>query len=207
LKHIIMSVLAGLAVAAAPGGTACGEDTRGYTVTIGGVAVPIDPDETVNVRLEDGRSVPVTLRRNPLTRFSSPVLSFSYPSTLSASTKMVGGDTRQTIIVTAGGSMILLQEYASSSPLSPVEMLTALTEENVKLGDKLETAPAERTLKSGLKLTGVRGVIGRDADLYEILSYAGKGKGVLVAVKTFDEDKEAGSLLAGTFWNTLDVKP
>ncbi len=185
------------------------EGELSFTVTIDGVAVPIDPGETVTVRSKDGRDMSVILSRNPVTVFTDPLLSFQYPSSLSVATQRIDDGITQHLVASALGTVVIVQVYEKLDPTLLIDlMLKQITQKDVTAGAELTRSSADKTLKSGLRLKGLRGITRSrlQSRTIEVYAYGREERGVLLVTIIPDENKGSDQTLIDSFWNTLTLK-
>jgi hypothetical protein len=205
LIGLLLSQSGALAQTAAP----AKEAPRAFTVTIDGFAVPIDPGETVEVKLSDGKTVSVSLTQNPFARWADSLLSFEHPTGLAVGTQEISKKLTQHLIATAVGSVIIVQEYESIDPtLLKQLMLNELTKDDVKVGATLTQSETSKTLSSGIKLLGLRGVLKSRAKVktVEIFTYAKDDHGVLLVNAIEDDRSATDQPFIDKFWETLEFK-
>src|ERR1700676_454526 len=95
VRRMSSALLLGLVIVAAAAEPLQAQSERGFTVTIDGVEVPIDPGETVRVRSKDGSPMAVTLSRNPYAVFSDEMLSFQHSGSLTVATQKLSKNITQ----------------------------------------------------------------------------------------------------------------
>jgi hypothetical protein len=185
------------------------ETTRGFTVTIDGMNVPINPGETVPVKLKDGRTVTVGLIRNPFSQWSDDMLSFDHPSGLTVATQKLSNNITQHLLASAVGTVIIVQEYEGLDPTMLKQfMMNELIKDDVKIGSAFRQSDTAKTLASGIKLSGIEGVLKSRTELktVNVLSYGKDGQGVILVTVITDDRKATDQAFLDQFWNTLALK-
>jgi hypothetical protein len=206
--RISSALLLGLVIVTATADTVKAQSERGFTVTIDGVEVPIDPGETVNASSKDGNPMVVTLSRNPYAVFSDAMVSFQHPGGLTVATQKLSKNITQHMAASALGTAILVQEYDGIDPTTLIPlMVQELTKDDVKIGGELTDEPAERTLKSGLILKGRRATLKfrKDLKIFEVFAYGQDSRGVLLVTIITDDNQQTDGQLIARFWNTLRI--
>lgn len=185
------------------------ETTHGFTVTIDGTDIAIDPGETVQATMKDGRTVTVGLTRNPFAKWSDPMLSFDYPSNLTVATQKLSDNITQHLLATAVGTMIIVQEYSGVDPTTLREfMMGELTREDVQIGAELVQSETVRTLNSGMTLKGLEAVVksGVEVKTVDVLTFGRDRQGVVLVTIILDERRPTDQAFIDKFWSTLVLK-
>jgi hypothetical protein len=185
------------------------ETTRDFTITIDGTNVAINPGETVQVRLKDGRTVPVGLIRNPIARWSDAMLSFDYPSGLTVATQKLSENVTQHVLASAVGTVVIVQEYIGVDPTELKQfMINELTKDDVQIGSALTQSELTKTLNSGLRLQGIEGVLKSNIEVktFDVLSYGKNRQGVLLVTIITDDRRPTDQAFIDKFWSTLILK-
>lgn len=209
MRRMSSALLLGLIIITAAAQPLNAQTEHGFTVTIDGVDVPIDPGETVNARSKDGHPIVVTLSRNPYAVFSDEMVSFQYPGGLTVATQKLSKNITQHMSASALGTAILVQEYDGIDPSTLIPlMVKELTKDDVKIGAELTDEAAERTLKSGLTLNGRRATVKLRKDLktFEVFAYGQDSQGVLLVTIITDDNQQTDGELIARFWNTLAIR-
>ena len=206
MRMRMTAALAFIALCAMP---ALAEDLKAFKLTIDGVAVDIDPGESVDVTLSGGKTSKVTLERNDFATFSGENFSFVHPSGTSISKSDLGDHITQYLMASAVGTLVVVQEYGSMNPVSLNQlMLQEMTKESVQAGATLMQEPTTRKLADGKELTGIRATVKTrtDTDSYEIVGFGTADQGVLVITRIDGENEAAEASLLDKFWQSLEIK-
>jgi hypothetical protein len=182
---------------------------HGFTVTIDGVEVPINPGETVNARSKAGNPMVVTLSRSPYAVFSDEMLSFQHPGGLTVATQKLSKNITQHMAASALGTVIIVQEYEAIDPTTLIPlMVKELTKDDVKIGGELTEEPAARTLKSGLTLNGRRAPmkLRKELKTFEVFAHGEDSRGVLLVTIITDDNQQTDGELVARFWDTLGIR-
>ncbi len=206
MRMTMTAALAFVALCAAP---TLAEDLKAFKLTIDGVAVDIDPGESVDVTLPGGKAAKVTLERNDFATFSGDNFSFVHPSGISISKSDLGDDITQYLMASAVGTVVIVQEYGAMNPVSLNQlMLQEMTKEAVQAGATLTQKPTTRKLSDGKELTGIRATVKSrtDTDNYEIVAFGTADQGLLMITRIDGESEAAEASLLDKFWESLDIK-
>ncbi len=183
--------------------------TRGFTVTVDGVNAKLNAGETVQVTLQDGRTVEVGLTVNPFAQWSDDMLAFDHPGSLAVATHRLNEAITQHMMASAIGTVVIIQEYETIDPTSLKQlMMNELTKGDVKAGAELTQSETGRNLPSGTKLSGLKGVLKsrKEIKTVEVFSYGTDGRGVLLMSMIADENKGTDQAVLDKFWDTLALK-
>lgn len=201
-----MAALAAMTLAALPAGA---EDMKAFKLSIDGVAVDIDPGESFDVTLPDGKQAKVRLDRNAFATFSGEAFSFVHPSGISVTKTDLGSGIMQYLMASALGTIVVVQEYGKMNPVSLDQlMLQQMTKESVQAGAELTQQKATRKLADGKELTGIRATVKtrtESAD-YEIVGFGLPDRGLLFITRVDGENAETEKPLIDKFWESLKIK-
>ena len=206
MRMRMTAAFAFIALCVAP---ALAKDLKAFKLTIDGVAVDIDPGESVDVTLPDGKTTKVTLERNDFATFSGDNFSFVHPSGVTISKSDLGDHITQYLMASAIGTLVVVQEYGAMNPVSLNQlMLQEMTKESVQAGATLTQEPTTRKLADGKELTGIRAMVKTrtDTDNFEIVSFGTADQGVLVITRIDGENEAAEAPLLDKFWQSLEIK-
>jgi hypothetical protein len=182
---------------------------RGFTVTVDGVSIMMNPGESGQITLKDGRTLTVGLTANPFTSWSDSMVSFDHPSGINVATQMLSKRTTQRSMASAVGTVVVIQEYDSMEPTTLNQMMmNELTKNDVKLGAELTQSEAKKTLRGGMVLSGLHGILkSRTAvKTIEVFSYGNDGRGVMLISQLNDDNKANDQAFVDQFWRTLALK-
>lgn len=179
-----------------------------YLLTIDGKQYELDLDEEQAVQLPGGKSLTVVLAKKDVGTFKTEKFSFDHPSSLEpARTKLQEG-LHQTMASTPLGTVVMVQEYDTLDPTSLVEMMVGvMTDDEAKLGRKVERSDAERKLSDGTLLKGRRATYSGEDDQMEVEVFAhGDGStGVLIITQIDRTNPAEEAQLQDRFWQTLKL--
>ena len=207
LRLVIALLLAGL-LSGLPGMAAAEDAGAGktYRLTIDGTAANIDPGDTITVPLADGRSVTVSLERNPFATLTGQFFSFDHDGSLAVTKKDLGAGVTQYVLITATGTTILVQEYKRIDPSALIQlMLQELTKDARKAGDDIQQQPAQRTLASGQVLQGIKARASSKSDFtsYQIFAIGTSDQGVMLITRVEQSNTAQDGPILDLFWKTL----
>ncbi|SCB46603.1 hypothetical protein [Rhizobium multihospitium] len=183
-------------------------DGKGFRLTIDGVSVSINPGDTLEVTMKDGRKVPVELQRSETVTFTGGKFSFDHDGKFTVAKTDLGDGVQQYALMTPIGTGIIVQVYKGLNPSSYTDVvLQQMVQESINGGAKISKRATQRTLPSGTVLKGVKAETTTDDDVmeYEIVATGRPEGGVLVATFLNKENipKEGGVL--DKLWSTLKV--
>ncbi|MBB3286761.1 MULTISPECIES: hypothetical protein [Rhizobium] len=183
-------------------------DSKGFRLTIDGVVVGINPGDTFEVTMRDGRKVPVELQRSDTVTFTGGKFSFDHDGKLTVAKTDLGDGVQQYALMTPIGTGIIVQVYKGLDPSGNTDVvLQQMVQESLNGGAKITKQSTQRTLPSGNVLKGVKAETITDDDVmeYEIVATGRPEGGILVATFLNKEnlDKEGGIL--DKLWSTLKV--
>ena len=142
----------------------------------------------------DGKSLSVLLEQKALLRFESGSFSFEYPRGYTPAKSEVDAGLLQTTVMTPLGSVVLVQEYLSMSPVGLIDlMVREITKEEREYGYEITAEDKVIKLADGKELTGklVKSKYsGSDIERF-IGAYGERDSGVLVMTQVdyaIDED-------------------
>jgi len=182
-----------------------GED---YRIEIDGNSFDIGLDEVKNLSLPGGQNLSIRLTQKEYIRYESQYLSFSHKNEYKPYRTDLGNGIFQTVISTAVGSAVMVQEYTNLDPTELVGlMLRELTKEEVEYGYEYE----ERKVSKKVENIEIRG---REAiTTYKdtrwtrtVYAYGKKDSGVLIITAIEKDNVAKDKHLISHFWKTLRIK-
>lgn len=196
--------IAGLAVDPALAG-----DGKGFRLTIDGVEVGINPGDTLDMTLKDGRKLSVALQRSETVTFTGTKFSFDHDGQFTVAKTDLGGGVQQYALMTPIGTGIIVQEYKGLNPSSITDfVLQQMVQESINGGAKMTKETAQRTLPGGSVLKGVKAETASDDDVmdYEIVATGRPDGGVLVATFLNKENIPKEGAILNKMWSSLKVE-
>ncbi|QPC91315.1 hypothetical protein [Mesorhizobium sp. INR15] len=205
----IRSTAAALAFIMLGAGSGQSEDLKAFKLTIDGVAVDINPGESLDVTLPGGKQSKVTLDKNDFATFSGENFSFVHPSDISVTKTALGDHITQYLMASALGTIVVVQEYGKMNPVSLNQlMLQEMTKESVQAGAKLTQEPTTRKLADGKEMSGLRATVKSRTDSadFEVVSYGTTDQGIILVTRLDRENAPAEASLIDRFWESLKIK-
>ena len=206
MRMIRMAVV--VALVAVPG-WGLAQDQKTYKLTIGDVTVDIDPGESLDVTMPDGKQAKVKLELNDFASYAGNMFSYVHPTGVTVSKTELQSDVNQYLMASALGTLVIVQEYESINPVSLNDlMLQELTRESVQAGAQMTRQPATRKLADGRELTGLRATIKTrtDATDFEIMSFGSVDQGLVLVTRIDQENAPAEGAILDKFWESLKIK-
>lgn len=180
-----------------------------YTVYIGDSAYKINLNGKYDVTI-NGKKTSLSLKLNDTLQYSDDYMSFKYTKDYSLSKTKIEEGIEQIMIMTADGSGILIQKYATINPTMLHELLLSeVTKESINYGFVQTREDYSRTIKSGHKIDIKKAVLKYkdDVNTYEITSIGKKDEGVLLMTVRMDNEKNSnGEKLIKLMWESLRFK-
>lgn len=200
-------MLAAVALALLPG-TGLAQEPKAYKLTIGDMAVDIDPGETLDVTLPDGKQAKVKLELNEFATYSGDVFSFVHPTSIAITQTDIDKTIRQYLMASALGTVVIIQEYSSINPVSLNQlMLQEMTKEAVQAGAELSQQPATRKLADGREIAGLKATVKTRVESAEIevFSFGTTDQGLVMVTRIDRESAPSDQSLIDKFWESLKI--
>lgn len=180
-----------------------------YKLHIDNQTINVSTDEEYIVKI-NGKSVKIKLTANDTVSFDSKLFTFDHSKEYKVSKLKVDSDIEQSMIMTAGGSGFLIQEYGSFNPsMLNGMMLAEVTKESLSYGYEMKKTEYTRTLASGQEIEVTRAELAyKDSkSVYEVASIGGKDEGILILTMLSDlELSETDKKIIDEMWDTLVYK-
>lgn len=186
------------------------EQQKTYKLTIGDTSVEINPGESLDVTLPDGRTTKVTLELNAFATYSGATFSFVHPTNVSVAKSQLDTDISQHLAATALGTIVIVQEYSSMNPTKLNDlMLQELTKESVQAGGELTQEAATRKLSDGKELAGLKATVRTrtEESHYEVFSFGADDQGLVLVTRIDRDNIAAEGALIDKFWESLTITP
>jgi hypothetical protein len=189
---------------------AANEKPTNYILTIDGVTVELALDQAAKIKLKSGAEVPILLSKREYGKLVSGALSFQYPGQYTVASTKVDDEITQHIIVTALGTMMLVQEYQGGVPAGLLDiMYDKMVEEPKAMGVAIERTELSRSIAKGQILKGVRAHYkGNDDDVTidVVITDVGKtGFMIMTLNDTYTAPQEAPMI--EQFWQQIELDP
>jgi hypothetical protein len=201
MRGCIVLVLA-ISLLASP---AKADDAKDFSITIDGKDFAINPGETITAKTKTGQDIGVSLKRNEFSTYKAGGISFEHRSDLSVASSDIAKDIHQHTVVTAVGTILIVQRYDFIDPSSLAQlMVQEISKDDVRAGAKLETKEKARNLSDGKEMKGLYATAkggGRDVQL-EVLAMP-MGRGGILAMTRMDMENAADQPIVDHFWKSL----
>jgi hypothetical protein len=185
------------------------QQRKNYEISVNGKSHDIGLNEKTEIKTKEGTKLTVILTRKEFAVFADKFVSFEHRGDMGVSSQDLGSGITQLMSATATGTLMMIQEYQTLDPTGLVSMLmNELTKEAVQYGHQKVEKPIEHTLASGVVLKGVQATLTYKGDesYWEVLAYATKDTGVIVATHIDKEFLNKEKSVLERFWRTLNVK-
>ncbi|MBT8323944.1 MAG: hypothetical protein HKN99_04590 [Winogradskyella sp.] len=180
-----------------------------YIITIGDQVKSISLDTNYDI-LVNGKKTKVSVTKKDTLNYGENFYNFKYIKKHKISKAQVDEDIDQIMMMTAGGSGVLVQNYGSFNPTMLQEMmLNEITKESVSYGYKLDRQDYDRKLASGESLRVLKAVLEYRGEIetYEVSAYGRKDEGILIMTMDMDIDTDTdGKNMIDLFWKSLNIK-
>jgi hypothetical protein len=128
-----------------------------FVLSIDGVELDVAIDQTILFKLKSGAEIPIVLKRRAFSRFVDGALSFQYPGKYTLASAKIDDDITQHTVVTALGTMMLVQKYEGGVPAALMDvMFDKMVEEPKAMGLAIQRSTIQRNIANGQTLQGVR---------------------------------------------------
>jgi hypothetical protein len=183
-----------------------------YILVIDGQEYEVDLDEKANIKLADGKTLNVTLKKKPILAYKTDMYSFDHPSEVTPARENLGEGIHQMMVASVQGTVIMVQEYTTLDPAGLIDMMVnELTKEERQYGYKFLDVPYQKKLADDKTIaTGKQSISSIDGDqtTRQVLSISGKDKGLLIITIVNKAAPDADKKMVETFWQSLktDIK-
>jgi hypothetical protein len=179
-----------------------------YVLTLEGVEHELTLDQDGTIKLKSGAEIPVKLSKRPFSRFKTGKLSFEYSGKYSVASTPVDDNTTQHIVVTALGTVILVQNYQNALPGGLLDiMFDKMVEEPKAMGLAIEKTELNRTIANSGVLKGVRAYYkGGDDDVTIDIAVTESGSGGFLVLTMNDKyTAPEETQMIEKFWQSLTL--
>jgi hypothetical protein len=180
-----------------------------FVLTIDGVDYPLALGTQSTIKLKSGAEVPVSLKKNEFGKFITGDLSFEFPGQYTVASSDIDENIKQHIVVTAIGTMMLVQDYNGGIPPGLIEAMYAeMVEEPKALGLKIERTEIKRAIAGGKELEGVRAHYkgnGDDVTIDIIVTQAGENGFMILTMYDDLSDPDEKPIIE-RFWQSVTLK-
>lgn len=180
-----------------------------YQLTIDGVEQNLTLGKEAIIELKSGIKVPAILKKREFGNFITNYLSFDFPGQYTVASSPVDDTITQHIVVTALGTMMLVQDYEDNLPSGMLEiMYDVMVKEPKALGLDIEKSELTRKIANQDVLTGLQARY-KDGDEDVIIDIIAtpSGQGGFLIVTMHDKlmlPDESG--IIERFWESVTLK-
>jgi hypothetical protein len=185
------------------------QSSANYILTIDGVEHEIALEQETKIKLKSGVEVPVVLKKRALGVFATGDLSFEFPGQYSVASTVVDEGITQHIIVTALGTVMLVQNYEDGLPAGLLDLMYAqMVEEPKAMGLDIEKTDLTRSIANKAVLEGVRAKYkGADDNVTIDIATAKAGKnGFLILTMNDESTSPDEKPMIEQFWQSVSLK-
>ena len=179
-----------------------------YSLTIDGKSIDVDLNQPTEFQTNDGNTLNIVLKKKEFIRFESDFFSMSHKSSLNPVKSSLGDGITQTMMISALGSGLLVQEYRGIDPSDVIDiMIEEVTKEEVRAGFKKNVEPIEKKVGDRV-LKGKKVVTTYKDEEWTRCVYASgdENAGVLIVSMIEKEESESEAYNISDFWRTLELK-
>jgi hypothetical protein len=193
-------------------GLACqaqSQSSANYILTIEGVEHEIALDQETKIKLKSGREVQIALKKRALGNFATGDLSFDYPGQYSVASTVVDTGITQHIVVTALGTVMLVQNYQDGLPAGLLDLMyTQMVEEPKAMGLDIEKTELSRAISNKTELKGVRAKYrgGGDNVTIDIATAEVGTTGFLILTMNDESTSPDEKQMIEQFWQSVTLK-
>ncbi|WP_296313406.1 hypothetical protein [Winogradskyella sp. UBA3174] len=184
---------------------------KDYIITIDGESYEMELDGSRKIKVK-GKSVEIELKKKDTLVLDEDFFQLKYTKKHKVSRVVVEEGIEQLMLITAGGSGIIVQKYDSFNPSMLQEMmLNEVTKESVSYGYTMKREDYEKTLISGEIIKILKAVLEYkgEREIYEIAAHGIKDEGLLIMTMNVNVNldvEDGGRDLIKLMWNSLRIK-
>lgn len=180
-----------------------------YVLTLDGVDYPLALGSETKIKLKSGAEIPVSLKKNEFGKFATGDLSFEFPGQYTVASTAIDVGITQHIIVTALGTVMLVQNYEDGLPAGLLDLMYAqMVEEPKAMGLDIEKTDIERSIANNKTLEGVRAQYRGAGDNVTIdITTASSGPtGYLILTMNDQSTSPEEAQMIEQFWKSVTLK-
>ena len=184
---------------------------KDYIITVDGEAYEIDLGDKKSIKI-NGKSVEIGLRKKDTLILDENYFQLKYTKEHKISRVKIEEGIEQLMLMTAGGSGVIVQKYDAFNPTMLREMmLSEVTKESVSYGYSMKREDYETTLTSGDTIKVLKAVLEYkgETEVYEIAAHGRKDEGILVMTMNLnisDDVEDGGNEMIKLLWDSLKIK-
>lgn len=180
-----------------------------YKIQINDTIIEVSLDKEYYITLDE-KEIQFKIVAKDTLIYEDDLFSFNYSKDYRISKLIIEEGIEQIMLMTAEGSGLLIQKYASINPTMLNEMMISeVTKESLNYGYKMKREDYTIKLKSGQKLDIDKAILTYkdETNIYEVASIGKKDEGILImTIITNDEMSMEGRKIIDLMWNTLIYK-
>jgi len=179
-----------------------------YLLKLGDKTVEVALGEKQTVTLTNGQKLEITLTKKDVLTFQADAFSFKHKSVYTPAKTDLGNDVRQTMMTTALGTGLLVQDYGNVDPTTLIDLMASeLTKEEIRAGYKKEEKAVEKKLADGTVLRGKLITTTYKDDQWSrmVVAQGGDERGVMV-VTFIEKSNESEQPMIDLFWESFRLK-
>jgi len=177
-----------------------------YSIQLGGKNYNVALDSTYEITYQ-GKKINLLLKQKDTLDFKDPMFRFSYLKGYQVSKTTVENAADQYIVIDAGGSGFMIQEYRTMNPSMMKEiLLQEITKESKGYGYVEKREEYKKTLKSGQTVSVLKSTLTYkdDINIFEIAAFGGKDEGLVIITMDMGGDSaQKGRELSKLMWDSI----
>ncbi|NRD20941.1 hypothetical protein HNV08_12865 [Winogradskyella eckloniae] len=182
---------------------------KDYVITIDGKSYDMALDGNQEVKIK-GKLYNIGLKKKDTLLLDDAYFEMKYTKDHEVSRVDIDSDIEQIMLMTAGGSGLIIQKYGSFNPTMLQEMmLNEVTKESVSYGYELKREDYEKELSSGETVNILKAVLTYkgETEVYEVMAQGKKDEGIIVMTMNMNMGvKDGGEDMIQLMWNSLKIK-
>ncbi len=182
---------------------------KDYIITLDGKEYEIALDENRDIKV-NGKSVKLELKKKDTLVLSEDYFEIKYTKEHKYSKVNIDEGIRQIMLMTAGGSGVIVQRYDTFNPTMLQEMMvTEVTKESVSYGYTLKREDYDKTLISGETVKILKCVLEYkgETEVYEVVAHGKKDEGILIMTMDMNLGvDDGGKDMIQLMWDSLKIK-
>ncbi|WP_299099273.1 hypothetical protein [uncultured Winogradskyella sp.] len=183
---------------------------KDYVITVDGKDYEIALDSNEDVKIK-GKLVNIALKKKDTLLLDDDYFELKYTKQHKVSRVEIESDIEQIMLMTAGGSGLIIQKYGSFNPSMLQEMMmNEVTKESVSYGYNLKREDYDKELSSGETIKVLKSVLTYkgETEVYEVMAHGKKDEGIIVMTLNMNLGVEdGGEDMIQLMWNSLSIKP
>ncbi|WP_407556199.1 hypothetical protein [Winogradskyella sp. 4-2091] len=183
---------------------------KDYVITVDGKDYEIALDGNEDVKIK-GKLVNIALKKKDTLLLDDDYFELKYTKQHKVSRVEIESDIEQIMLMTAGGSGLIIQKYGSFNPSMLQEMMmNEVTKESVSYGYNLKREDYDKELSSGETIKVLKSVLTYkgETEVYEVMAHGKKDEGIIVMTMNMNLGVEdGGEDMIQLMWNSLSIKP